>query len=746
MLRIVITFFIIFFSISSLRAEVINEIEVKNNIRVSPQTIINFGKIEIGKDYNQNDLNTILKNLYDTNFFSDLNISIENGKLTIFVEENKIIQTLQIRGLKTKTLNEALRKEIILRDKSPYNEFQASQDLQLIKNVLTSFGYYFATVTSTLQENENNTVNLIYDIDLGEKALISKIEFIGNKVIKDRKLRNVITSEENRFWKFITSKKYLDYNQVQLDKRLLKNFYLDKGYYQVEIRDSSAQLLDSGDFNLIFNIEAGPKFRINKTELVIPTDYNIKNFEKVSEILNDMEGEIYSFTRVGKLVDQIDKISLSREYEFITAKINEEVLDENLLNLKIVISETEKKYVEIVNITGNNITQERVIRDQLEVDEGDPFNELLHAKSINNIKSLRIFKNVQSEIIDGKEENTKVINIKVEEQPTGELALGAGVGSEGSSIGFSVSENNYLGRAIKLRTSLDVSDDSIKGQFSIYNPNFNYTDKALSTNIQSIVTDKLTKSGYKSSKTGFSFGTSFEQYENFTLTPKISSFVEKLETNSEASDTLKKQEGDYFDTALFYALTYDKRNRKFRPSEGYLSQFLQNIPLVADDKAILNGYEFSKYNLWGEELITNISLYTRAINSLDDSKDVRVSDRLGLPRTKLRGFESGKVGPKDGSDYVGGNYAASLNFSSNIPMLLPSVETLDVNFFIDAGNVWGVDYSNTIDDSNTIRSSTGLGVDWWTPIGPLSFTFAQPLSKASTDKTQTFQFNIGTTF
>ncbi len=746
MLRLISTLLIVLLSLTMARAEIIQAIDIKNNVRVSKQTIINFGKVELGKDYSENDLNIILKNLYDTNFFSDVSISIKDNILVIDVEENKIIQTLQIRGLKTKSLNEALLKEISLRDKSPYNEFQASQDLELIKNILTSYGFYFAEVRSSIQENENNTVNLIYDIELGEKALISKIEFTGNKVVKDRKLRNVITSEENRFWKFITNRKYLDYNQVERDKRLLRNYYLDKGYYQVQVRDSSAQLLDTGEFILTFNIDAGLKFKINKAELIIPDDYNEDNFTKVLKILNEMKNEEYSFTKVSKVIDQIDKISLSREYEFITAKINEEVINDNLLNLKITVSETQKKYVEKINISGNNITLERVIRDQLEVDEGDPFNELLHAKSINNLRALGIFKEVKAEIKDGLEENTKIIEINVEEKPTGELSLGAGVGTDGSSIGFSVTENNYLGKAIKLKTALEISEDSIKGIFSVVNPNFNYSDKALFTNIQSTVTDKLTKSGYKSSKTGFSFGTAFEQYDDLTISPSFSTYIEKLETNSAASSTLKSQEGDYFDTSLGYGITYDKRNRRFRTTDGYLSKFIQRLPIVADDRAVLNGYEFSKYNSWGEELVTNISLFSRAINSLDNTKDVRVSDRLSLPRSKLKGFESAKVGPKDGSDYIGGNYAASVNFSSNIPGLLPSAETLDINFFIDAANVWGVDYSSTIDDSNTIRSSTGIGVDWWTPIGPLSFSLAHPITKANTDKTQTFQFNLGTTF
>ena len=177
-----------------------------------------------------------------------------------------------------------------------------------------------------------------------------------------------------------------------------------------------------------------------------------------------------------------------------------------------------------------------------------------------------------------------------------------------------------------------------------------------------------------------------------------------------------------------------------------MSKFIQNLPILADDRSILNGYEFAKYNSWGEDLITKISLYTRAINSLDDSKDVRISERVRLPRDRLRGFESGKIGPKDGNDYVGGNYATSLNFSTNLPMILPSVQSADFAFFLDAGNVWGVDYSDTVNESNEIRSAAGIGVNWYTPIGPMNFTLAQPITKATTDKTETFQFSIGTTF
>ena len=747
MLRIIfISLILLLNSVFQVNSEIINDVIIKNNNRVPKATILTFGNIKMGSDYSEKDLNNILKNLYNTNFFSDIKLEVKDNVLILTVVENKIIQQIQVKGIKAKKTSKLLLEAMKLQDKSPYNEYSASQDLTLIKNILSTQGYYFAKVKSSIQENSNDTVNLIYEIELGEKALISKIEFTGDKKVKDRKLRNVITSEENRFWKFISRKKYLNPMQVDLDKRLLKNYYLDKGYYQVDISDSSARLLDSGKFNLVFNIDAGPVFTINKTDLIIPDDYDPKNFTKVNEILKDLENEVYSFTKLSKVVDQIDKVSLSREYEFITAKINEEIVENNLLNLKIVISETDKKYVEKINIFGNNITLETVLRNNLEIDEGDPFNELLHAKSINNLKALNIFKTVDAKVDDGSDEDSKIITFNIEEKPTGEITAGAGVSSDGTSFGFSIKENNYAGKGIRLISSLDLSEDSVKGQFSVTNPNFNYTDKALTFNVQSIVTDRLTKNGYKSSKTGFNFGTSFEQYEDFYISPSISTYVEKLTTNSTAIASLKKQEGNYFDTNFGYTITYDKRDRRWRTSEGFVSSFTQNLPIWADDLSVLNGYEFAKYNNWGEDLITKISFYTRAVNSLDDSKDVRISERVRLPRDKLRGFESGKVGPKDGSDYVGGNYAASLNFTTNLPMIMPSVQSADFAFFIDAGNVWGVDYSDTVNESNEIRSAAGIGVNWFTPIGPMNFTLAQPITKASSDKTQTFQFSIGTTF
>jgi len=331
------------------------------------------------------------------------------------------------------------------------------------------------------------------------------------------------------------------------------------------------------------------------------------------------------------------------------------------------------------------------------------------------------------------------------EKPTGEISLGAGVGTDGGTIGFSVSENNFLGKGVKLSTSLRLSNDTVKGNFTINNPNFNYSGRSLITNIESSTTDKLTDSGYESIKTGFSLGTRYEKNENLFFSPGISTYHEKIDTNSSASDSLKKQDGSYFENKFSYTLDYDLRDQKYQTKEGIRGVFSQDIPLISDDYALTNSYEITKWFQFDNNMVADINFYGKAINSINN-KDVRVSSRLGLTSNRMRGFETGKLGPVDGKDYIGGNYAAALNISTTLPMLFKSFESIDLKYFIDAGNVWGVDYSDTIDNSNTIRSSTGLAINWFTPVGPMNFSVVQNLSKASTDKTESFQFNIGTSF
>jgi outer membrane protein insertion porin family len=742
LLKIIIIYCsIITFSLS----EIIRDVVVEGNNRISKQTIITYGNIKLNTNYDNEKINDVLKNLYSTNFFENISITKTNDNLKIIVKENKIIQTTIIEGVKSNTIKKSILDTMYSKDKAPFLERKVSEDINRIKSSINNLGYYFADIESQIIENNNDTIDLIININLGEKASIGKIEFIGDKKFKDRTLRNVIISEENKFWKFISKNKFINQNLIERDKRLLENFYLNRGYYDVKIESTNANFQDNDKFKLVYKINSGKQYIINDTKLILPIDYDPANFQKLKLKLSELSNEIYSFSKISSVVEEIDKISLSREYDFINAEVIEKKVADNKIDIEFLIKESDKFYIERINIFGNNITQENVIRNSLEIDEGDPFNELLNAKSMNNLKSLNIFKEVKSKITDGDKLNTKVIDIEVTEKPTGEITLGAGVGSEGGSIGFGVTENNFLGKGVKLGSSLRVSEDTIRGNFSVTNPNFNYSNKMLISSVESTKIDKLADNGYETTKTGFSFGTRYEQYEDVYFSPSLSTYLEDLTTSNKASASLKKQSGNYFETKFTYGLDLDKRNQKFQTFDGHRISFYQGLPLISDEYALSNSVNIEKWYKFENEMVANFGVYTKIISSLND-EDVRITDRLTLPRSKLRGFKFSSIGPVDGDDYVGGNYAASINFDTTLPMILPSFETIDFKYFIDVGNVWGVDYSDSIDDSNKIRSSTGVSVDWFTPIGPLNFSLAQDISKASTDKTEGFQFNLGTTF
>ena len=339
----------------------------------------------------------------------------------------------------------------------------------------------------------------------------------------------------------------------------------------------------------------------------------------------------------------------------------------------------------------------------------------------------------------------KIIDITVDEKPTGEISAGAGYGTSGSTISVGIKENNFNGKGIKLDTNLSINEETIKGMFSYSHPNFAYSDRALRTSIQSTVTDKVKDYGYKTSLNSFSLGTTYEQYEDIYFSPSFSVSTETLTTTTDASANYKKQEGSYFDTLFDYSIYYDKRNSPYQPTSGFKSNWVQSLPILSDGPSIVNGYDITGYKEIIDDMVFSAGLYARAINSIGD-KDVRVSKRLYLPRTKLRGFEQGKVGPKDGNDFIGGNYVTTFNTSTTVPYVLQTLENVDLKLFFDAANIWGVDYSSAIDESNKIRSSVGAAVEVLTPVGPLSFSLAQPITKNSSDVTESFRFQLGTTF
>jgi outer membrane protein insertion porin family len=450
-------------------AEILKKIEIIGNSRISNETIKVYGEIEMNKNYSDEDINSVIKRLYGTNFFSNVSTNFSNGVLRINVKENPIIDSIIIEGEQTTKYKKAILKMLALKEKGSYIESDINQDVQIIKNFYKSLGYYTAEVVANIQElgDDKNIINLIYSIEKGMRNKISKVYFIGDKgKVRDKRLRDIITSEESKFWKVLSRNIYLNPDIIELDKRLLKNYFLGLGYYNVEVLSSSVELKKESNVVLTFSVNAGKRFRIKKLSTDITPVFDKTIFKNLSFEFNKFAGEYYSPFKVKKILKKIDQIIDNNKLQFVQHSVSE-TLDKDGIDIVFKIFEGRKIQIERINIAGNTVTNDSVIRSELLVDEGDPYSDVKIEQSMSRLRARNIFKRVGYKLSDGSSRDLKVMEIKIEEKPTGEIAAGAGVGTEGTSFSFSVKENNYLGRGLNVDASLNLTESSVRGGLSI---------------------------------------------------------------------------------------------------------------------------------------------------------------------------------------------------------------------------------------------------------------------------------------
>jgi outer membrane protein insertion porin family len=737
-------FICLFFLFSiEMKAEKVKEIIIDGNQRVSDETIIIYGKINKDEDYSAIKLNRIIENLYSTDFFEDVKIKLNNGVLKVELKEYPVINQLVLIGEPRKGLTDQIKNLISLKEKKSFIKNYLSKDINIIKDLYSSLGYNFVKVEPKIREIDNKNLDLIIEIEKGEKTKISSIKFIGNKKVSTNRLLDIIASEESKFWKVLSRNTVLSQNLIELDKRLLTNYYKSLGFYNAKISSNTASLNDTSNADLTYSIEEGNRYIINKISTNVDSVFDKNLFFPLEKYFNKLIGEYYSPFKVKRLLEELDILIEVNDLQFVEHNVEEDVQDDTI-RITLNIFEGDKVLVERINVTGNNITNEDVIREELILDEGDPFSNLILEKSISEIKQRNIFKDVTYNVVDGTKPNLKIVNIEVQERPTGEISAGAGIGTSGGSFAINIKENNWLGQGKQIGFDLDIDAESLSGTLSYSDPNYNFLGNSINYSISSAQNDKPNQ-GYENSIISAGINTTFEQYRDLYLNVGLTASHDDLTATSGASDALKKQAGSYDELAMNYGVSIDKRDRAFMPTSGYVTSFYQQVPLYADKQFIGNTFQTSLYNRLTEDIVLGNKLYLTAVNGLQ-GEDVRVNKRTDLSSKKLKGFKKGKVGPVDGTDHIGGNYAASLNFEAQLPNVLPEDSRADLGLFLDFGNVWGVDYDSTIDDSNKIRSSTGVVVNWSSPIGPMSFTLAQNLSKANTDETESFNFNLGTTF
>lgn len=741
MIRFFVLF--IFFCASIAHAE-IKKVNIIGNKRVSNNTIeslVDKKKDKIDSIY----INNLTKKIYDTDFFSNVKIDFDQEILTITVAENPVVNFFYINGIKDDDLDK-INKIIVVKENAIFSNAKLKQDVEKVKDYFKDLGYYSIIVNPEVYKIENNQVNLILNIDKKDVSKIKNIYFIGNKHFTSSQLLDVVSSSEDGWWKLFSSSA-LSEKRVEYDKELLKDFYKSKGFYDVQIESVFANLDSSKNFTVTFAINSGKKynfgeFDIKSNNLIKDADLNeIKNL--TSKLLKN---QTYSSESVSKLNNQIIKLIETKKYNNIDLRVEEVKSKDLKIDILVSLDQGKSLLLNKINISGNSITREKTIRDNLLISEGDNLNSSKIKKSIDQIKSKQYFSKVDYKVEDSDKKNFKDLNIIVREQATGSISAGVGYGTNGGMFEASLNEKNFLGQGVNLNFTGRLSTEKISGEFTVLNPNFLNSEKELFNSLYSD-TDDYKNSGYQNKRIGDKIATKYEIYEDIFFRPNILLQYDKLETSSTASALLKSRAGNYTTTSVGYNFSADFRDSKSNPTSGNISYFEQNIAtLVSDIPAVQTSVGTTFYKeLINENFIGSLRARVDTAVGLN-SKDIKLSDRLHSSVAVIRGFENRGIGPVDGGDHVGGNYLASMSLKSTFPNPLP--ETLRANsiIFFDAANVWGADYSSRIADSNKVRTSVGLGLDIMSPFGPVSFSYAVPLSSVSTDKKQNFLFNIGSSF
>jgi outer membrane protein insertion porin family len=691
-------------------------------------------------------LNNLTKKIFDTEFFADVKISFNQNVLTITVVENPIVNFFYINGVKDNDLDQ-INKIITLKENSLFSASKLKKDIEATREFLNASGYYHALINPEVIKIDNNQINLIINIDKKETSKIRNIYFIGNKFFSDSQLLDVIVSAEYSWWKFFSTSA-LSEQRVEYDKQLLKEYYKSKSFYDVQIESAFASVDKNNDFTVTFSINSGKKYKFGDYDFKVSglalKDADINEIKNISNKL--LKNEFYSPLITKKLNKKITDLLETKRYGNFEIDIQDvKAVDDNI-NVIILLSDGQKSLIDKINIQGNSITEEKVIRDSLAISEGDQLNSSKIKKSVDNIKSKQLFSKIDYKIENSDKKDFKNLNLFVKEQPTGNISAGVGYGTNGGLFEASINEKNFLGQGINLNFTGRFSADIIKGDVSYVNPNYLNSNKELAVSLFSEV-DDYKNSGYQNKRIGTRLATKYEIYEDIFFRPNLGVQFDKLEVTGSASSLLRSRQGDFVTTSFGYNFIHDQRDSKFNPTSGSIIYFDQNIATIFSDiPTIQTGVGATFYKeLFSDKFIGSAKARLANVTAFKD-KDVKLSDRIFASSSDLRGFEQRGVGPVDSGDHIGANNLATLSLKSTFPNPVPENLRATTFLFLDIGNVWGVDYSSSISDSSKLRTSTGLAMDLMSPVGPLSFTYSIPLSKASTDKEQNFLFNIGSSF
>ncbi|MFD1881060.1 outer membrane protein assembly factor BamA [Paracoccus pacificus] len=747
-------------------AFVFNSIRIEGNQRIEPQTIISYANIPRGAQVSAGQVNDAVQRLQNSGLFETVEIIPQGSTLVIRVSEYPTINVISIEGNR-RIKDEQLSSVIKSQANRVFSPATAESDAEEMAKVYASQGRLAARIDPKVIRRANNRVDLVFEVREGDVTEIERITFTGNRTFSDRRLRQVLeTKQAGLLRAFIKRDTYLP-DRIGLDERLLTDFYRSRGYADFKVQGIAPEIARERDaFFITFNIQEGPRYTFGNVNVIseIP-GVDAAPFSAQNRV---RPGQVYNPTDIDNSIRRMESVAIQQGQNFvnieprITRNLRNQTLD-----LTFALTRGPRIFVERIDIEGNTTTLDEVIRRQFNTVEGDPFNPREIRNAAERVRALGYFSDAQVQSREGSTPQQVIVDVNVEEQPTGSLTFGVSYGANtGAGFNAALSEQNFLGRGQQVQLSFSTGRDNQNSSFTFVEPYFLGRDLKAKFSTWYITTDRQ-NAEYNTRSAGISPALEFPVSQNgrlelrYKLSKDTLFDVDPIHTDPEdgklvgSSPILKREEGSRWTSALGYSYTYDTRITKLDPETNYVLRWSQDFAGVGGDVKSVTSSLFAgvESTAWRPEVTLTGQFEAGAIHMLSNQKS-RVTDRF-KGAAKIRGFAPGGMGPRDlaapNKDVLGGNFFWVARAEARFPIGLPEEYGIQGGLFADIGSVWGLDDRDgangvQVDDRMHVRATVGVSMFWDTPIGPLRFNLSKALKKEDYDKAQSFDLTIQSSF
>jgi outer membrane protein insertion porin family len=731
---------------------VVRNIIVEGAQRVDPATVRSYLLLRSGDQFDPARIDRSLKSLFATGIFADVSLQRNGDDLIVTVIENPVINRIAFEG-NDKFTDDSLNEELNLRPRVIYTRTKVQKDVKRMLTLYRQSGRFAAVIEPKLIKLEQNRVDIVFEINEGKPTDIQNIRFVGNTKFKDSRLRQVIRTEETRWWRFLSSSTSYDPDRLTLDRELMRRFYLKNGYADFRVVSALAELTpDKRNFFITFTVEEGERYKFGKIE--VDTRLRDLKSEQIKDVIEIKSGAWYDSTKIDKGVNRITNQVGTLGYGFVEVRPRvRRDQKTKTISIKYEVNEGPRVFVERIDVSGNVRTLDKVIRREFKLVEGDGFNAAKMRRSRQRLQNLNFFEKVSVEQVPGSAPDKSIIKVAIEEKSTGSVSFGAGYSStNGPLADIGLQENNFLGRGQLVKFNVVIAAEKSQVDVGFREPYFLGREITAGVDLFRTRTDRQDTSSLDTDAYGSSVLFSYPILE--ALSQKWAYSLSQTKITDVATDAsqviidTQNANKNRLNSEIRHTLAYDKRDSRVNPTDGYYAGITTAYAgLGGDSNFVRNSLNAKYFYPVADQWV--FSLVGSAGWVIGVGEDVSFLDRLFLGGNRVRGFDSAGIGPRDSvkEDALGSEWNYSGQVQLDFPLGLPDSFRLTGRLFTDLGSAGGIEEANpagsSIEATASLRATVGIGFQWVSPFGPVGIDFAVPYLKEDFDRTELVRFNFG---